>query len=221
MSKRKTGLILVRGSDLYTTSLIISEQFDRPHFRVLRTIDRLENRGKLTTILKLAYIDSTGRERPYYELDERSALIAMPFIGGSKAEDGQATLVDAFLSMRAELRRQERIRAENQANPIWQKLRADTKEAFRYVNLVLQETRKLHGKETAERHYINEARLCNGVLAGRYQGLDRDLLAPEQLALLEEIQRENSRLLIQGKTYQERKQALLDKFVLKLTEMPN
>jgi hypothetical protein len=71
-------------------------------------------------------------------------------------------------------------------------------------------------KETQSHHYSNEARLCIYVLAGQFQGIDRDMLAPHQLKLLEDIQRDNSRMLIQGKTYAERKQALLDKYIPKL-----
>lgn len=214
---KSAGLILVHGSELYTTSLVISEQFGRPHFRVLKSIKGLMARGKITTgAVVISYQDVGGRTQEAIELDERSALIAMPFIGGSKAEDGQATLVDAFLSMRAELRRQERIRSENQANPIWLKLRLDTKEAFKYVNLVLQETRKLQGKDTETHHYTNEARMMNAVLVGVHAALDRDLLDPHQLKLLEDIQKDNSRMLIQGKTYAERKQALLDRYIPKL-----
>lgn len=221
-------LIVVRHGELYTTSLIIADLFGRRHDKVMATIDAERNRPglNLPDLREIEYRDTRGRTYRAYEMGESEALKIMPFIGGRKSREGQDRLVDAFLAMRAELRRQERIRAEHQANPIWQKLRADTKEAFKYVNLVLEETRKLQGKDTRSHHYINEARLCNAVLTGAYQGMDRDLLDPRQLALLDEIQRENSRMLIRGLDYPVRKQALLDRYVLRLaqfdkTGMPN
>jgi len=56
----------------------------------------------------------------------------------------------------------------------------------------------------------------NGVMTGTYQGLTRDDLTDVQLKTLDAIQRENSRLLIQGAPYADRKQALLNLFIPKL-----
>jgi phage regulator Rha-like protein len=214
---KPSRLILVRGEELYTTSLIIAEQFGRRHDNVLQTIRSLLSEETLTLLdLKESQRSSRRGDVLFFELSERAALIAMPFIGGRKSREGQARLVDAFLSVRATLRRQERARSEHNADPIWLKLRLDTKEAFKYVNLVLQETRKLQGKDTETHHYANEARMMNAVLVGVHAPLDRDLLDPHQLKLLEDIQKDNSRMLIQGKTYAERKQALLDRYIPKL-----
>lgn len=217
MSKTKFALDLVerQGEKIFTTSLVISELFGRPHFRVIKSIKSLIDRGKLTTgVVVSSWLDSTGRSNTLYQLDERSALIAMPFIGGEKAEEGQVRLVDAFLAIRKELDRIHR----QQSDPNWQRIRQQTKEAFRLVALVLQETRKLQGKETEKHHYTNEARLMNGVLTGKYKSLARDELNDQQLCLLDSIEQENSRMMIQGRTYQERKQSLLDKFIPKLPE---
>lgn len=201
------------GDRLFTTSIIIAELFGRPHWRVLKSIERLISRNKLTPPPVVScWVDSTGRSNKIYLLNERQSLISMPFIGGEKAEDGQVMLVDAFLFMRSEIARLNSMRQ----SPDWKAIRHDTKEAFKLVALVLQETRKLQGKETETHHYSNEARLMNGVLTGTYQGLTRDDMTDVQLKTLDAIQRENSRLLIQGIPYKDRKQALLNLFIPKL-----
>ena len=56
------ALVEVRGEEIFTTSLIIAEQFGRPHFRVLKSIAGLQKRGSLTTgVVVSSWIDSTGR----------------------------------------------------------------------------------------------------------------------------------------------------------------
>ena len=207
-------LIIQHGEKLYTTSLIIAEQFGRRHDNVLATIDKLIKSQDFNALKfkEVEYKDSKGESRRMYELDERTALKVMPFIGGRNSRIGQDRLVDGFMEARAEI---ERLRSMRQSTD-WQKIRYDTKEAFKLVALVLDETRKLQGKDTKPYHYMNEAKMMNAVLTGEYKGIDRDLLTEIQLNLLDKIQAENSRLLIQGKSYQERKQILLNMFVPKL-----
>jgi Rha family phage regulatory protein len=96
-------LVIIKDGHAVTTSLIISQVFGRAHKDVLRSIDGLVEREKINRrdFAPIEYIDSRGRKQRAYELTKRAALIAMPFIGGEKAEKGQVRLVDAFLSMEA------------------------------------------------------------------------------------------------------------------------
>ena len=87
-----------------TTSIIIAEQFSRPHKNVLQSIDALVEDGILQRGLdiELTLRDVNGpngsvRQERIYRLNKRAALIAMPFIGGKKSRLGQVKLVDAFL----------------------------------------------------------------------------------------------------------------------------
>lgn len=80
-----------------TNSLLIAECFGRAHKDVLKSLDKLAARRGFAPS---AYIDESGKSNRMYELTERQALIAMPFIGGLKSEDGQVMLVDAFLALR-------------------------------------------------------------------------------------------------------------------------
>ena len=114
--KSSTDLVRIIGKDAFTDSLSISVEFGRPHFRVLKSIKGLIKRGKLTTgVVVSSWIDSTGRSNEMLILDERSAYIAMPFIGGEKSEAGQVLLVDSFLKARKELWR---LRTNSQ-DPAW------------------------------------------------------------------------------------------------------
>jgi len=46
------------------------------------------------------FLDQKGEERTMYILNEKAALICMPFIGGLKSFEGQVALVTAFLELR-------------------------------------------------------------------------------------------------------------------------
>lgn len=107
-------LIQIESGEAWTTSLAIAEVFDRQHKNVLRELDSLIDDGTLERELE---IEPTFREVPgpngatrrerYFRLNERAALIAMPFVGGAKSREGQKRLVDAFMAMRRLLRQHE------------------------------------------------------------------------------------------------------------------
>ncbi len=85
-----------------TTSLVIAELFDREHKNVIQSIESLVSDGLIGGLdsKPTSYTDKSNRQSKMYELTERGFLIAMPFIGGNKAKQGQTKLVDAFLSYR-------------------------------------------------------------------------------------------------------------------------
>ena len=92
-------LIKLVNNQPITSSLVISEQFERRHDNVVVSIKKLINSNAIGSLdfKETYYIDKSNRKQKMYELTERGFLIAMPFIGGSKAEQGQIKLVDAFL----------------------------------------------------------------------------------------------------------------------------
>jgi Rha family phage regulatory protein len=92
---------------IVTDSLIIADQFERQHKNVLASLDGLIERGRIGQLdfKPTSYMDQWNRQQRMIELTERGALIAMPFIGGNKSEEGQVRLVDAFEATREELRR--------------------------------------------------------------------------------------------------------------------
>lgn len=83
------------------SSLKIAELFERPHNAVLKAIrNELTDEISLGEIDQSDYLDSRGKRQPTYWLDERQALVVMPFLGGVNARIGQRKLVDAYLYFR-------------------------------------------------------------------------------------------------------------------------
>ncbi|MDR5878802.1 Rha family transcriptional regulator [Caballeronia sp. LZ032] len=100
------GLLRVRDGVPVVDSLVIAREFGRRHDNVLQTLDSLVADGTINHLDSKAveYRDAKGEKRRAIELDERGALIVMPFVGGRKSRLGQKRLVDAFLEMRDRLR---------------------------------------------------------------------------------------------------------------------
>ena len=92
---------------LWTDSLTIAEAFGRRHDHVLRSIDQLIADGTigLPNFGASSYLNKQNKAQRLISLDERGFLIAMPFIGGRRARQGQVQLVDEFLALRRELTR--------------------------------------------------------------------------------------------------------------------
>lgn len=122
-----TRLIQVECGEPTTTSLIIAEEFGRPHKSVLRSLDSLIKDETINghDFVPVEYRDEKGEMRRAIRLNERAALTAMPFIGGKKSREGQKRLVNGFLSMRYELTR---IKVQ-QHDAVWQQARLSGKVA--------------------------------------------------------------------------------------------
>ncbi|SSW64308.1 hypothetical protein AVE30378_01010 [Achromobacter veterisilvae] len=149
-------LIQVKGDDLWTTSDIVAREFGRRHHDVMRAVDKLvESRAiNLRDFTQITYTDSKNRTYRAYQLTERAFLIAMPFIGGDKAEQGQKRLVDEFLRMRAELRR---ILLQRQ-DAYWQQKRLEGKATRLALTGVIQEFvsyAKAQGSQNAAKYYMS------------------------------------------------------------------
>lgn len=80
----------------------LAEMFERDHKLVLRSLRGLIDEGFVPEceFAPGSYPDTQGQERPCYHLTEKAALIAMPFIGGKKAKEGQVRLVNEFIKYR-------------------------------------------------------------------------------------------------------------------------
>lgn len=90
----------------------------------------------------------------------------------------------------------------------WRRARSQATASFKVMNDVLQMVRQESGKATASHHYINEARLINGVLIGQFSALDRERLSESELSLLANLEVRNSVLIGRNLPYAERKRLL-------------
>lgn len=96
------------------------------------------------------------------------------------------------------------------SHPIFDKrlLRHQAASTFKAVTAVLQLARQQQGKETKPHHYMNEARLINWAITGKFTGLDRDSLSYDELDLLAELEAQDLILIGSQCTYDQRKTAL-------------
>ncbi|MGZ8921895.1 MAG: Rha family transcriptional regulator [Methylosarcina sp.] len=198
LAKTKLKLVEVHGQKLTTTSLVISEQFGRSHKNVLRSLDKLVSRLKF---VPRDYIDSRGKLQRIYELDERSFLIAMPFIGGKKSVEGQIALVDEFIRLKKIIsepgRKTELVAKRNTGS--------EMTDSIKFI-------RESLGRESSNGHFMSEHLFCNRALTGKWASIDENELDVYDTRLLAAIRRRNALLVALHPKQFDRKK-LLDNFV--------
>ncbi|HBH7053942.1 TPA: Rha family transcriptional regulator [Morganella morganii] len=199
------------GQPVVTTDVIANE-FGRDHFRVMNSIESLIASGHLgaSDFRASSYVTKQKKELPCYELTERGFLIAMPFIGGEKAKDGQVRLVDSFIQFREKARRESEIRQQRDV----------ARMEYRPMSDALKLSREQEGKETEYFHYSTEADMINGIVLGKKSakfkkendiGKDeaiRDYLTQWQIKAITELQRANTVFISMGWDYHQRKDSL-------------
>jgi len=105
------------------------------------------------------------------------------------------------------------IRQTGEFRAQWSKNRLQAAASYRVMNEVLRMTREGNGKQTAQHHYSNEARLINYVLCGKFAGLTRDGLPDSDLALIAYLEERNAILIARDVVYQNRK-AMLEQYAM-------
>lgn len=88
------------------------------------------------------------------------------------------------------------------------RLRHQAAATYKAVSAVLQLSRQQQGKETKPHHYMNEAKLINWAITGKFTGLDRDSLSYDELDLLAELEAQDLILIGSQCSYEQRKTAL-------------
>lgn len=189
-------LVEVHGKKLTTSSLVIAEQFGRPHHMVLKSLDKLISKVKMDS---RNYIDARGKSQRMFVLDERSFLISMPFIGGIKSLEGQIRLVDEFLRIKRLLH-----------DPKQKAIVQTKRDANRLMNDALVEHRKQQDKETQDKHFMTESKLCNAAITGKFEKVNETLLTVDELSLLAKVRRFNESLIMAGLEYKERKSRVFE-----------
>jgi len=172
--------------------------------------DRLE---KNSCYLKLRYeVDDSERQVRCY--NEHGARFFITKCNMPLADDITEQMITGFIFLRDAVVKLKAM----QSDPNWKALRVETKEMFKFVHMILEETRKLQGKETESHHRTNESRLMNKALTGKFGNVDRNNLTKEELKKLSHIEMDNSKMLVQGLSYDERKSFLVDKYIPKIAE---
>ncbi|VEB72333.1 Uncharacterized phage-encoded protein [Providencia rustigianii] len=205
-------LIKKSGNQPVVTTNIISNEFGRRHDNVLQSIRSLIESGHLGALdfKETFYIDKSSREKPCYELTERGFLIAMPFIGGEKARDGQVRLVDSFIQFREKAAREAKVQIE----------RNIARMEYKPMTDAVKESKIQEGKEPAHYHFSNESDLINrivlGVSSAKFRKDNdigktepiRDYLSHQQIHAITELQRANTVFISIGWDFEQRKELL-------------
>ena len=90
----------------------------------------------------------------------------------------------------------------------WKKLRHEATASHKVNMQILQLTLQRLGKTSAPHHFINEARMINWVLMGKFGKIDRDGLSSGDLDLLAKLENMDTVLIGCGASYDDRKQEL-------------
>lgn len=205
-------LIKKSGNQPVVATNIISNEFGRRHDNVLQSIRSLIESGHLGLLdfKESSYINKQKKEQPCVELTERGFLIAMPFIGGEKARDGQVRLVDSFIQFREKAAREAKVQIERNVARMEYKPMTDA----------VKESKIQEGKEPAHYHFSNEADLINrivlGVSSAKFRKDNdigktdpvRDYLSHQQIHAITELQRANTVFISMGWDFEQRKESL-------------
>jgi Rha family phage regulatory protein len=206
---------IVKGTPLVSTDVIAAE-FGRDHFRVMNSIESLAASGHLgaSDFRASSYTSKQNKEIPCYELTERGFLIAMPFIGGEKARDGQVRLVDGFITYREKAKQEAAIQAERDLARV----------EYRPMTNAIKSSRESEGKEAEHYHFSNEANMINRIVLGTTSAkfrkendigkaeAIRDYLTAEQIRAITELQRADTVFINMGWDYDKRKDELTNMF---------
>lgn len=92
----------------------------------------------------------------------------------------------------------------------WQRLRHQAASSFKVMSDMLQIVRERQGKASKPYHFMNEAKLVNGVLTGKFAGLNREDMTIDQLDLLAQVEQRSAVLIGCGLPYEERKKLLFN-----------
>lgn len=205
---------------LITTSLKVSEIFEKEHKNVLQAIDNLVAENSAAKFFKQTTYKNRGKEYPMYEMDRDGfSLLVMGFTG-EKALKWKIKYIEAFNAMEKELRR---IYTERQQ---WQ-IERDKGVVIRHI---LTDTIKLKVAESPNKRfaYPNYTKLIYKTLFGKsmselkeqygVKGKEtiRDYLTSEELRQVESMEMLVSSLINCGWGYDQIKE-FVQKETLKLT----
>lgn len=98
----------------------------------------------------------------------------------------------------------------------WKTSRRESALGYRAMSDAVLLVRQALGKEVKPYHFMNEAKLINGIMTGIYEGRDRDQLSREELDLVILLENRNSILIAMGHSYDQRKKELIA-FLAQLT----
>jgi len=152
-------LVELDHGEVWTTSLLIGEKFDKRHADVLRAIEQKQcsTEFRQRNFASAEYLDEQGKPRRMYRLTRDGfSLIAMGLTGASAIE-WQEKFINAFGQMERELRRI----ASQHAAPEWREARqlgkTDRRDLTDAVQLLCQRAHERGDSTTPANRWITSA----------------------------------------------------------------
>jgi len=90
----------------------------------------------------------------------------------------------------------------------WRRERSIAAASYKVVGEILKASREAEGKSVDRYIFINEARMINSFISGKFEALNREALSADELDLLGRIEVADAALIGQGLDYKARKKRL-------------
>lgn len=152
-----------------------------------------------------AFIDALDADQP-----DATRIASVHSVKGGKSQGTWAAELvairyAAWIDPAFEVRVYRAFRNSVAADKDWRKMRHAAASTTKVANDILKFIRESNGKDTEPKHYMNEARMVNWALSGKFEKIDRDGLSQDELDLMAYLQERNAVLIGRGIGYDERK----------------
>ena len=188
------NLVVLKNKQATTTSLIVSEYFNKNHQHVTRDIRKLEkeidvsNFGQMFS--KLKYKDKYSREQEMYVMNRDGFMLLVMGFTGKKALQVKLKFIEAFNLMEDYIKKNE-LEKLNKANHVWLLSRSDgklTRRAETDVIAIKIGYARSQGSKSPEKYYMQYSKLVNGMVgigSGKRDVIDIKTL--NTIAFLEDL----------------------------------
>ena len=188
------NLVVLKNKQATTTSLIVSEYFNKNHQHVTRDIRKLEkeidvsNFGQMFS--KLKYKDKYSREQEMYVMNRDGFMLLVMGFTGKKALQVKLKFIEAFNLMEDYIKKNE-LEKLNKANHVWLLSRSDgklTRRAETDVIAIKIGYARSQGSKSPEKYYMQYSKLVNslvGIGSGKRDVIDIKTL--NTIAFLEDL----------------------------------
>ena len=181
-------------------SRAIADRLGIPHKLVMRKVKKLlDDHGDEISggnIVPRDYIDSRGKSRPMYELDEQGAIILITSFTGKAATSVRIAVIKEFFRLR-----------------LWITDRGSVADSHNLNRDALREFRLENDKPITGVRWLracqNQSKLINGVMTGVYKSNPRDYMSDEETEIAKTLYDRDTVMLEMGTLYATRKAMLL------------
>lgn len=181
---------MLKNQEVTTTSLIVSEEFNKNHFHIIRDIKNLEkelgqSKNGLTKFKEMfqksSYISIQNKKQPMYIMNRDGFMLLVMGFTGVKALNIKVNFIEAFNNMENYIRENEKSKIYKQ-NTDWLITRNNGKLVRRNELDVISEYiiySREQGSKSPEKYYIHFTKIVNslvGIKSGMRDKVDFETL---------------------------------------------